>query len=171
MSCRCFSRFYLFIDRFLAKFARFMAKFVQESLGWISVKIAKLADKSPKPAEFRYSRFLLFLCLLHCISTDFFNFHQFFLNFSKTDWIAKARISSGHRIFEHWREGYPWSLPLLVGKSLCLLHSYYVSTANCSANLHQQLVHNSSRRWSIHDQSVTRKAYPIRVHYDVNVIW
>jgi hypothetical protein len=68
------------------------------NFGKIGDLSVKSAINSAKLAEFRDSRFRLFLHRLHCISTEF---RRFLPNFSKTGGIAMTRISSVRRTFEH----------------------------------------------------------------------
>jgi hypothetical protein len=76
MSCPCFPWFFYFYLSIFSKICPVSGKFGQKSPRRIPEKIVDLlvksAVKSSKLAEFQYSRFLLFLHRLQCISAEFF---------------------------------------------------------------------------------------------------
>jgi hypothetical protein len=65
------------------KFARKSPQRIPEKIIDLSMKSA---DKSPKPAEFWYSGFLLFLRHLQCVSAKFSRISLIFSEFSENRW-------------------------------------------------------------------------------------
>jgi hypothetical protein len=102
------------IHLIFGKFARKSSRRILEKITDLSVKSV---DKSPKPAEFRYSRFLLFLHRLQCVSVEFFRISPiFFLNFPKNRQNCSGPcflLPPNFQIFKHCSHRLSGS-PLLV---------------------------------------------------------
>jgi hypothetical protein len=103
------------IHLIFGKFARKSSRRILEKITDLSVKSV---DKSPKPAEFRYSRFLLFLHRLQCVSVEFFRISPIFSEFSKKPTELLRSMFSPSAQFSNFQTLLPSSLRVTTSREL-----------------------------------------------------